>query len=250
MQCDGALHSIDLALQAGVVDARAASHPVGGRPAVERVIDRGGDGRVANAHLAQAQKVGAAGNGFHAEGEGRSTTRLVEGCGLGDVLGGNVERQLKNLQAEVVGGADLVDGRPARSKCLEHGPGHCLRIGRDALRHDAVVRREDRDERALHDGQGAALPGGEMGDDLLEPSQCAGRFDELRVAGMRVGGAFGRGRRHLREESADVVEGQTGCGHGHIHWAGTRRRAALDSRGWRLRPALSTLAGNCRIARP
>ena len=55
MQRDRRAHRVRLALQAGVVDAGAAADPFLRLPAVERVIDRRGGRRVADAHFAEAR---------------------------------------------------------------------------------------------------------------------------------------------------------------------------------------------------
>ena len=53
MQRDGARHRVGLALQAVVVDAGAAADPILRLAAPERVIDGGGDRRIADAHFAE-----------------------------------------------------------------------------------------------------------------------------------------------------------------------------------------------------
>ena len=96
---DGRLDRRDLAPEALIVDARAAPDPMLGRPAVKRRIDRRRDGGVADAHLADGEEVGAAGDRLHAEGHGGDAGLLVHGVGLGDVAGRHVDGQIEDLEA-------------------------------------------------------------------------------------------------------------------------------------------------------
>ena len=69
------LHGSDLAREAVVVDAGAAPDPVRGLAAVKRGVDRRRDRGVADAHLADAEEIGAAGDRLHAEGHGGDAGR-------------------------------------------------------------------------------------------------------------------------------------------------------------------------------
>ena len=214
MQRHRRLHRRDLAREARVVDARAAPDPVRRLAAIERVIDGRRDRGVADAHLTHREQVGAARQRLHAEGEGGGGGLLVHCRRLGDVVGRIVEGELEHLQADVEGGADLVDRRAAGGEILEHGAGDGRRIGRDALGDDAMVAGENRDERPLDHRHRLVLPDREPFDDLLEAAEAAGGLRQLRVAGAhRIAGA-GRCLGHKAEEIADVVEGQAGRGHG------------------------------------
>ncbi len=94
----------------GGIRASACARPIFGGAAVKTMEDRRRNGRVADAHLADAQKVGSTGNRFHAEGHGGGTGLLVKRCLLRDVTGRIIERQVKHFQAKVIGNANLVDG--------------------------------------------------------------------------------------------------------------------------------------------
>ena len=90
-----------LPLQPGVVDARAATDPVVGRTAIERMEDRRRHRRVGDPHLTKAEEIDAASHRLHAVGDRRRAGSFVEGV-LRDNVGGRlVERQLEHLQAQV-----------------------------------------------------------------------------------------------------------------------------------------------------
>ena len=203
-----------LARHRGVVDAGAATDPFRAAAAVERGVDRRRHRGVADAHLAQSEHVDLAGHGLHAEGDGAGARRLVHRRGQRDVGGGQIERQLEDLEADAVGGADLVHRGAACGEVLQHRAGHGGRIGRDALRDDAVVAGEDGDLRAVDRRHRLVLPGREKGDELVEPAERSRRLRQLRLArAHRVGGAI-RGLRHERQQRADIVERQAAGRHG------------------------------------
>jgi hypothetical protein len=87
-----------------------------GIAAIERRIDRRRRGGVADAHLAEAEQVGAADERFHAEGHGGDAGALVERVGLREVASRQVEREVEDLEAEIIGRADLVDRGAAGAK--------------------------------------------------------------------------------------------------------------------------------------
>ena len=205
---DGIAHSGDLARQNFACGAGAGPDPFLRRAAIEAVADGGGDRGVADAHLAEAQEVRAAGDGFHAEGHGGGAGLLVERGVAGDVRGRIVEGEVEHPQTRVEGGADLVHrrlaGREGRHHLLRHGAG----IGRDAAVGDAVGRGEHRHHGAVDGGHRIALPGGQVGGDGFETPQRARRLHQLllpgqcRLARALVGAGEGG------DELADVVEGR------------------------------------------
>jgi hypothetical protein len=199
---------VALAGEPVVIDAGAGADPVGRIAAEQGGEDGGGDGGVADAHLADGEKVDAAGGRFHAEGHGGGAIALAHRGVLGEVGGRLLERQVVDLEAEVVGEAKLVDGGAAAAEVLDHLRGDRRRIGRDALRRDAMVAGEDRDQRAVDRGRAPALPGGEPFGDLLEAAEGARRLGEHRVAGANLRHRIGIRAGHGAEERADVVEGQ------------------------------------------
>ena len=85
------------------VEAGARPDPIGRGAAEERVEDRRGDRRVADPHLADAEEVDAAGDRLHAEGHGRGAGGFVERRLARDVAGRMLEREVVDLQPEIVG---------------------------------------------------------------------------------------------------------------------------------------------------
>jgi hypothetical protein len=124
----------DLARQHVAFRPGARADPVDRRSAIERVEDCRRNGGVADAHLADAQKVGAAGNRLHAERHRRSTGALVHGGFNRDIGGRHFQRQVEDLQAEIVGDADLVDRSTAGGEVFHHLRRHRGRERRHALR--------------------------------------------------------------------------------------------------------------------
>ena len=182
VQRDGAAHRVSLAFEALVIDAGSAPDPILGRAAVKRVIDGRRDGGVADAHFAERQHVGAARYRLHAIRDGRGAFARLHGRGLGDVAGRQVEGGFEHLQPGAVDGADLVDGGAARGKIFQHLRGDARRIGRHALRDDAMIGGEHHHGRAVDGRLGAVLPSREPFDDFLEPAERARRLGQLGVA--------------------------------------------------------------------
>jgi hypothetical protein len=87
------------------------------------------------------------------------------------------------------------------------------------LRDHAVIAGEDADQRAPDFRRSLALPGGEPFGDLLQAAEAAGRLGEVGVAGAHRIGRRHVGAGHRGDELADIVEGQSGGGHGQIHLA-------------------------------
>jgi hypothetical protein len=153
-----------------------------------------------------------------AEGHGPGATGFVHRRLDRDVPGGDLEREVEHLEAEVVGGADLVDGGSPPGEVRDHLFGHRRGIGGHAAGGDAVIAGEDGDHRAVDRGGRPALPGGEPLHDLLQAAERAGRLGEHRVPRLhgRDGGEVGSG--HAPHEGPDIVEGN---GRGRVHAAVT-----------------------------
>ena len=197
-----------LARQPLIVEPGAAPRPARCRPAVKRRVDRGRDRGVADAHLAERQKVDAAGDRLHAERHGGGASGLLERRPFGDVARGHIEREIEHLEAKLEGRADLVDGGAAAGEIRHHLLRDARREGRDALRHDAVVAGEHRDERALNLRRRAALPGGKPFCDGLEAPEAAGWFRQHGVARPHGRDRGLVGARHRGDERANIVERQ------------------------------------------
>ena len=92
-----------LALEPGVVDAGAGADPVAGLAAEQAAIDRRGNGRVADPHLADGEQIDPVGDRLHAVGHGPGAHLLVERRFHRDVAGRQVEGEVEDLEAEIVG---------------------------------------------------------------------------------------------------------------------------------------------------
>ena len=203
-----------LAREPGVVDARAAPGPARGRAAVERGVNRRRRSGVADAHLAGRQKIDAADNRLHAIGQRRGGGGLLHRRSLREVLRRVLQRQFEHFQADAEALADLIDRRAAGGEIIEHLLGDAGRKGGDALRHDAVIGGEHRDDGHLDGRLRPALPRGEPLHDLLQPPQRAGRLGEPRVARPRGLDAFRARRRQVEQQQADFFERSDVLGHG------------------------------------
>ena len=194
----------------------AASTPVpgpthsAGRAAEKSAGERRRDGRIADAHLADAQKVGRIGDRFHSVGHGGGAFGLVERRFLGNVAGRNLQRQFEYLQPEAEGLAKLVDGGAAIAEVRHHLCGDRLREGRHILLHDPVVAGEDDGDRIVEARRVPTLPAGQPLDDLLEPAQRAQGLGQRGIAPARRVDRHLVQPRHVAHQVADVVERQGG----------------------------------------
>ena len=157
---------------------RSGPHPVLRRSAIEAVEDRRGDGRVADPHFADAQKIRAARDGFHPEGHRRRACLLVHCRVLRDVGSRKFQREIEDLEPEIVRNADLVDRRAAGREILHHLRRHARRERRDSLFDDTVIAREHRHQRPRH-GWRAAGPCSQPFGDFLESPERPGRLGQL-----------------------------------------------------------------------
>ena len=174
--------------------------------AVEAVIDRGRDRGVADAHLAEAQQVGAARDRLHAEGDGGRAAGLVHRGLARDVERRHFEREFEDLEPEAGLRADLVDGRAAGREIRHHGGRHRGRIGRHAARRHAVIAGKHRNERTVDRGLGRALDGAEPDRQVFQAAERARRLGKIEIARpYRLRGRFVEGG-HLRHQGANVVE--------------------------------------------
>ncbi len=196
------------AREAGVVEAGSAPGPAARRAAIERGVDRRGGRGVAYAHLARREQIDPAVRRLHAIEQRAGGLALLHRGAFGEVAGRMVQRQLEDFEADRIAFADLIDGRAAGGEIIQHLARDGGRKGGDALGRDAVISREDGDERPLDPRLGAALPGGEPFDDLLEPAERPRRLGELGVAPPHGVDAVAAGGGEIGEKKADVVEGR------------------------------------------
>lgn len=208
VQLHGALDRSHLAFQHLALGTGSRPHPVARRAAVERIVDRRRDRRVADPHLADAQQVRTtAGNRLHAEGHGRRAVALGKGGLFCDVARRIVERQVEDLQAEIVGDTDLVDRRAAGGKVLDHLLGDCWRKRRNSLFRHTVIAREDRDQRPIDSGH-PARPGGQPEGDFLDAPERARRLRQLRVTLACGHQRPGIRPRQIAQQRTEIVERQ------------------------------------------
>ena len=223
MQGQPLVDDVGLAGNHGRVGAGACADPIGAAAAEKRGKDRRGRGRAADADVADRQQVDAAGHRLHAERHGGGAAALVERRLFGEVGGRQMQRQIVDLQAEIVGDADLVDRRAAGSGKLDQPLRRLDRPRRNAVAGNAVIAGKDRDDRAQH-LRLAAGRGGEPRRDLLQPAE--------RVSGLvHAGEGFAHlrcravvERRQMRQQRAKIVEGQS-ARHG-VPSTGARTAAA------------------------
>ena len=189
-------HDRHLARQRRVVDAGAASGDALGRAAGERRRDRAGGRRVADAHLAGGQEIGARGErlvGQRRAGLDRPDRLLARHRrARGDVGRAGPDRAHDELgragersdHAEVghheprprLARQHVHRGAPAQ-EVLDHLRRHDLGIRADALGDHAVIGGEREDDGVADLGRAAAQER-QAQRDLLEPSEAPGRLGE------------------------------------------------------------------------
>lgn len=206
-------HGLDLACQKLALRTGAGANPFFRRAAVESEIDCGGNRGVADTHFTDAEQIRATGNGFHAEGHGGRAIALGKGRFAGNVTGRIIEREVKDLEAEIIRDADLVDRGTAGGEIRHHLLGNVRRIRCHALTGNAMISGKDRNQRP-GDGGRAACPGGKPEGDFFQPTKRARRLCQLRVAVPR-GCKRNRVRaRQILDQRAKIIKRQTGEAHG------------------------------------
>lgn len=75
----------------------------------------------------------------------------------GDVSGREIKREVKDLQSQIMGEADLIDRGAAGGTEFDHARGCRDVMARDAMPRDAVIAGKERHQRAPH-SRGAACP--------------------------------------------------------------------------------------------
>ena len=212
MQGEPLIDQRRLAGDHGGVGAGTCTGPLGPAAAVERGKDRGGGCRAANADVADRKQIDAAGQRLHAERHRGGAAALVECRTLAEIGRRHVQRQIIDLQPEIVGDADLVDRGATGSGKLDQPLRRFDRARRNIVARDAVIAGEDGDD-GTHDLWRAAGRSGEPRGDLLQPAERA-----CRLVHSREGLAHPRRRvvvqrRQMGKQRAKIVEGQS-AGHG------------------------------------
>jgi adenosylcobinamide-GDP ribazoletransferase len=213
VQRDSCPDGSNLPGQTRIINTGPTANPILGLAAIKRMINRSGDCCVADPHFAKTQEIRTASRRFHAESNGGGGTLLIHRRAFRDIAGWMIQREIKHLEADIEGGADLVDGRAARREILHHLPRDILREWRDTLGDHTVVGCKDGNQRP-HDGRFClALPSRDESGDLFKASQRPCRFGQLRVTFLdRCNGSLVRSAHHA-DERADIVKGKASGGH-------------------------------------
>ncbi len=190
------------------------SDPVGRVAAEQGTGDRRGGGRVADAHLADAEHVRLRVHRHQAAGEGGREVGFGQGrCG-GEIGGRPVEIEGIDREIRADARADLVDGGAAGPEVRDHLSRDRRRIGRNAAHGDTMIAGKHPDHRAVHPRRMAPLPGSEPFGQHLQAAKRAGRLGEPRFPGRRR-----RRRRPIRPRQAfdqTTDPGHVGDGFQHL----------------------------------
>jgi hypothetical protein len=168
----------------GLVPHTALSRPVPGPLSsragqLSKVLARAAAAVVPNAHLAADEQLGAVldrtqgavATGLQGGGQlGVGHRRLAGEVGRARaeaqvVHAGQFEGRIDGAEVDHLKACELArqhaDRRAATDEVAQHLPGHCLRVGRDALLHHTVVAGEIADRDLVHAGLFAPLPAGQ-----------------------------------------------------------------------------------------
>lgn len=209
VQSERLVDGFRLALKPRRINAGARTDPVISPALIKGGANRSRDGGIAYSHFTDAQKIGAAGNRFHAEGHGLYALGLLQGGMFGDVARRHFEGQFKYLQAEAKSLAELVDGGSAGAKVGDHLRRHFLGISGDTMADDAVVSGEDDNDGPVDGGGMAPLPGGDKFSEFFETAERAQRLRERFVAPARSFGRRRVGPRQGFQKAAYVIKRQS-----------------------------------------
>jgi cobalamin synthase len=168
--------------------------------------DRG----VADPHFTQPKQVDPASQRLHAEGHGGDAGLFVHGRVERDIGRRHIEGEVEHLETQPERRANLVDRRPARGEVLQHLPRNGLGIGGHPLGDNAVIGREDTDQRAIDRGLRRGLPRRQPFDNAFEPAEAAQRLGEFSVAPAHLDDGLVIRTRELRQQGANIVEREAG----------------------------------------
>ena len=214
----GALDQRGLGGQGRVVDPGAAAGDLGRRETEGGRDQRGRRGRVADAHVADDQQVGAGGDLLGGDGGtgGQRSLRLGRGQGVLAVDGAGgppdlvrpdlgrqpgqvrVHREIQHPYGHVVlPGQDADAGHPGHEGA-DHGGGDLARIGGDAGapgRHPVITGQHHRPYVRGRRGRAGARAGGPPDGEILEPAERPGGFGQGGHPLPRLAGDLRRGWR-------------------------------------------------------
>ena len=189
----GAREDRALAGEAGVVEAGAAADERVEREAGELVGDERGGGGVADAHLAEGDRVpvavGAEGAAL-ARARGRARPAVIAGSARALRVPGPMRRESRSgcsigapatpasttRSAAPTERAKTLAAAPPARKFSEHLPGDRLRVGGDALGGEAVVGGEDGQLAGPHPRRERAAGAGDLGGEVLDAAEGAERL--------------------------------------------------------------------------
>ena len=194
-------------------DAGAGSGPRRRLAAEQTHAQRGRDGRVADPHLADRQRVDPRLDRHHAVGNGAGAFLFAHRRRLDDVGGRRFEVHLVDPQVGIDHPAQLVHRGAAGDEVLHHLRRDRGRIGRDAARRDAVIGGENDGAGMVEARRVPTLPGREPGRQLFEPAERAGRLGQLAFAGRRGGAGIEIGSRQMGQQGADLIQLRHCLGH-------------------------------------
>ena len=214
-----------LALDAVRRQARAGANALLQRQPGQLVHDRGGGGGVTDAHLPEADHgAGQVARQCHA-----MLQRVLELLARHRRLGGEVARTVGDFAVEQAGthtevvvdaridhmqrtailAGEHIDGGAVGQEVLDHLPGHVLRIGRYAFRHDTMVARKYQDGGIRDPDARRALDQAELDGQRFEASQAAERFGFV-IDGIeeclrqgRIGSRRNMGKVHCRGDKVE-----------------------------------------------
>jgi hypothetical protein len=106
----------------------------------------------------------------------------------GEIRRGAVEIERHDPQIGAGAARQLIDRGAAGGKVRHHLRRDLRRIGRHALRDDAVIARKDLNVDPIEPRRRATLPSRQPGDDAFQPPEAARRLGQLRLARRHGGG--------------------------------------------------------------
>jgi hypothetical protein len=148
-------------------------------------------GGVADPHFAQAEQIETLLRLLQAGFEGLDEFQLRQCRFDREVAGGAIEIERAHLQLHAEGLAELIHRGTSGVEVLDHLRGDRGRVGRHAVRDDAVVGGEDARGNALQPRRMAALPGGEPFRKLFQAAERPVRLGQRAFASADTADGLG-----------------------------------------------------------
>lgn len=215
----------DTCLQRNAFGIRTSARPGPVRPvtAKDRTGQRGCDGRIADPHFAENEKLRLRIDGFCPLAQGIECFRLVHGGSLADIACRPIELQGDYPQVATIGQAELVDRRAAILEIANHLRGNFLRERIDPLCADAVIAGKDQRLGTIEDRLFARLPAGQEHRQIFQHPERARRLGKFQLTLPR--GFHGRSVGATKIGEAEFQFGETSCRQAGSH-------GVLSSRSW------------------